>query len=89
MEATQMENVDKQLDIAFALTSALHVKGVIKAFQNFESFFNISAFTIQIFKYQWTWKSYDLYISLVTILPLLKNISTRDTVRDLRLAKGF
>ena len=33
MEATQMENVDKQLDIAFVLTSALHVKD----FQNFES----------------------------------------------------
>ena len=35
MEATQMENVDKQLDIAFVLTSALHVKDVIIAFQNF------------------------------------------------------
>ena len=73
MEATQMENVDKQLDIAFALTSALHVKDVIKAFQNFESFFNILAFTIEVLNI--------IEHEKVTILPSLKHSSSRDKIR--------
>ena len=69
MEATQMENVDKQLDITFVLTSALHVKDVIIAFQNFESFFNSLDFRIQIFWYNEKILHYK-YVG--TILPLLK-----------------
>ena len=87
MEATQMENVDKQLDITFVLTSALHVKDVIIAFQNFESFFNSLDFRIQIFWY-YEKKMHYIFICRYNFANALTYL-TKGMVRDLKLAKGF